>query len=383
MSNRVVLYMLGSFGPGGAERQLLTLLGALDRSRWTPVVLAMRDGILADEFHRLATTYAIGKRRKIEPSVPFRIRRIIDKHKPDVVHTQMPTANSWGRAAIALRPIGRPVVIATELSIDNWKRWYHLAIDHAFMPLTDAVLGNSQAVARYLIEHDRLPARKVFYIPNGLDLARAQRHLREPEQDRIRRRASLGLAPTDFVIGHVGRPTKPKRIDILLDVFERVHRDIPGAKLLRVTQDPRPYEVPIAEAFAQGVHMRGLDESVIIHPFTDDISAMMSMFDVLVQTSSEEGLPNVVMEAMAMNVPVVATAAGGTPELVAHAETGWLTPICDTDTLVEGIRNAHDNPDRVRTWATAARRLIESDYSDRSMADRTVELYEQLLQKRI
>lgn len=382
MRPRVAVQMLGTLGAGGAERQLLTFIDGMDRARWEPVVIAMTGGLLEDEFRSTVETHVLGKRRKVEVGLPFRIRAILNRLHPDVVHTYMFTANTWGRLAVMLWPHNRPIVVGFEGNIETWKGPFHNAADRVLLGVTDAMIGNSHAVSRYLIEHDHVPASKVHTIQNGIDLRRAQRYLRCPAEERERLRRALGLMPTDFVIGHVARPSSVKGLALLLDVIERFHREEPSARLLRVGPPPLAIEEEAAAAFDRGVRERGLADVVIAHPFTPDISAALVVMDALVQTSWQEGLPNAVMEAMSMEVPVVATSAGGTSELVHHGETGWLVATGDLDGLIDGLRTVRAHPDVAWAWLGPARRLIETEYSVQALVGRTVELYEQLLRRR-
>jgi len=190
------------------------------------------------------------------------------------------------------------------------------------------------------------------------------------------------LSEDDYVVGHIGRPAVAKGLEVLADVVDRLRRVRPGVRLLRVGPPPQPMDVPFAEAFDRSIKERGIADIVVRQPFSEDISKVLSVMDVLVQTSHQEGLAGVVMEAMAMELPVVATAAGGTAEVIRHRETGWLVQPGDGDGLVEGLQHARDNAHAAQEWARAARELIETDYSDDAMVNRTVALYEHLLARR-
>ena len=383
MKPRVVMLVMGTLGAGGAQRYLLTFLRGLDRSRWCPVVCSMRGGPLADDVRQLAPTHVLDKRRKVELGLLGRIRRLLDRYQPAIIHTSMSTANTWGRLAVALRPSDRPVVIASEHGVESWKNLLHLAADRVLMGVTDAVVGHAKAISRHLIEHDRLSPDKVFTIPTVADIERAQRHLGCGPEERAARRARLGFAQEHFVVGHVGRAHPVKGLETLLDVIERLHELDPSARLLRVAKPPLPDEAATAAAFDRAVRDRGLEDVVRKCPFSKDISYALSMMDVLIQTSVSEGVPTSPMEAMAMELPVVATAAGGTSEVVRHRQTGWLAPVGDRDGLVAGLRHVRSDADEARRWGVAARRLIESEYSPAVMVSRTTDLYEYLLQKRL
>lgn len=386
MKRRVVLYVLGTLHAGGAERQVLTLIKGLDRSRWDPLVCSTRTGTLAGEFAETCPTHVLGKTRAIEPKTLTGLMAVLRQYRPVVVHTYLSTANTWGRLAVMLSQIARtherPVVVASERSIDTWKTPVHLFADRLLLGVTDALVCNSQAVARYVIEHDRIPAGRVLVIPNGIDLKRVQAYLGCSADKRAARRAALGFQPNDFVIGHIGRSSVFKGLGVLADVLDRMRTKDARAHLLRVAQPPLPDEVAPAVAFGQAIRQRGIADAVVVHPFTPDISAVLAVMDALVQTSTHEGLPNVVMEAMAMEVPVVVTAAGGTVELVEHRKTGWIVPVGDVEGLAAGLERVMRHRSEANEWACVARRRIETEYSVEAMVTRTVGLYERLLERR-
>ncbi len=381
-----VMYVIGGLNAGGAERQLLTLVQGLDKTLWNPVVCSMRSGTLFEEFTAAAPVHLLGKSRVVDLRALARLVGLVRHYRPAVIHTYMSTGNTWGRLAaliaFAVRPEALPVIVASERSIDTWKSSLHRGIDRALLGATDAMSCNSIAVARYLTECDRVPRARVATIPNGIDLRRVQRLLGCPAEERVARRAALGFRPDDFVIGHIGRSSAVKGLDLLVDVFDRVRREVPSVRLLRLAQPPLPDEVAPAQAFVRQLQERGLTGAVVMHPYTTEITAVLVTLDALVQTSLSEGLPNVVMEAMAMEVPVVVTAAGGTVELVRHRQTGWIVPVGDREGLIAGLRYVRSHPEQAGLWARAARQVIERQYTHEAMVARTVALYGRLLVRR-
>ena len=381
MTAHTVFYTLGVIGPGGQERQILTIVRNLDPTRWKVVVVGTEAGALCDDFARYADVHVLRDSGPVHTGRLGQMRRLLDKYQPSIVHTSLFTGNTWGRLGVALRPINRPLVIMQEGSIDSWKGIAHRVVDRLLLGVTDAVVGNSQAVSRYLIEHERVPPHLVRTIPNGIALERAQQALGEPTEERRARRAELGIGDEHFVIGHVGRFDPVKGLDVLLDAFTHVHRQLPNARLLRVAQPPIRPEIPIAAAWDQTVRDRGLEGAIVNHPYTRNISAVYNICDAVVQTSWREGLSNVILEAMAMERSVVATAVGGTPEVVHHRRTGWIAPPGDVNGLASGLLHAYHNPIEARQWGIAGRKLVESEYTVERLVERTVSLYETMLNR--
>jgi glycosyltransferase involved in cell wall biosynthesis len=113
----------------------------------------------------------------------------------------------------------------------------------------------------------------------------------------------------------------------------------------------------------------------------DPIADFYHALDLFVQSSELEGLPNVILEAMAFEVPVVATGAGGTSDLVRDGSTGWLVPTNDVDGLAGAMREALNDPVARRSRATAARRLVEAEFSFRVRCARLDDFYDDLLRR--
>ncbi len=382
---RVVFFVLGVLGPGGQQRLLLSILRGLNRDRWTPVVVGTQTGAFVDE---LATQCDV---HVLDPGGPAHVRRLpamlrlLDQYRPAVVHSMLSTGNTWGRLAVAVGPKPRPAVVMQEGNVDTWKTPAHRVIDRVLLGVTDAAVGNSHLVSRYMMDVDRVPPHMMHTIPNGIDLQRAQSALGESPEERRRRRGELGLGDDHLVVGNVGRFDPVKGLDVLLDTFADLHRRLPNARLLRFAQPPLSNELEFAEQWERDLVRRGLTDTVITvidEPYTGDVSSVFGLCDAVIQSSWREGLPTVLMEAMAMERPIVATAAGGTSELIQQLRTGWIVDPGDWRGLADGLMYACSRPREARAWARAGRHLIETEYSESLLVERTTQLYDRLLDAR-
>jgi len=127
----------------------------------------------------------------------------------------------------------------------------------------------------------------------------------------------------------------------------------------------------------QAVVEAGLSETFIFLGFRSDVRDLLSMFDIFVLPSLYEGLPNVILEAMATNLPVVATSVDGTVELVDDGETGYLVPPRDPGALVAKIGNLLESADLRRQFGRAGRKKVEEQYSLELQVENFQNLYEQ------
>ncbi len=146
-------------------------------------------------------------------------------------------------------------------------------------------------------------------------------------------RASLGIAADHIAIGAVGRLEPQKRFDLLLEAFAVVHARKPEARLI-IAGDGS-----LNKPLTDQRNALGLQDSVIMAGHVTDVIGLHHAFDLFVQSSDYEGTPNSVLEAMAMETPIVATEAGGTAELVHDGEHGRIIPIGKVDRLISGDRS--------------------------------------------
>jgi N-acetyl-alpha-D-glucosaminyl L-malate synthase BshA len=201
--------------------------------------------------------------------------------------------------------------------------------------------------------------REIEVIPNFLDCALHRRRA-VPE---LRKRFAPDLA-TRIVI-HVSNFRPVKRIDAVMQIFARIRRQVP-AKLLLVGDGPE-----LATAYRL-IRELDLSDSVEALGAQEEVQSLLSIADVFLLPSSQESFGLAGLEAMACEVPVVASAVGGLPEVIENGVTGFLHPLEDLDGMAASAVELLRNPARHRAMAAAARERV----ADRFCADRVVPMYE-------
>jgi len=189
-------------------------------------------------------------------------------------------------------------------------------------------------------------------------------------------RDSLGFGSTDVVIGSVGRLEPQKRFDLLIDAFAEARQAHPGLRLV-IAGDGS-----LAGSLRAQVDRLALGSSCLLLGHRSDVVDLHHAFDLYVQSSDYEGTPNAVLEAMALETPVVATDVGGTSQLVADGRDGLIVPLRDHAALVRAIDAVVCQPNQAKARATAARRRIETDLSFSTRMARVEEIYEELMAHR-
>ncbi|HLC41186.1 MAG TPA: glycosyltransferase, partial [Methylomirabilota bacterium] len=286
---------------------------------------------------------------------------LIRREAIHLVHTHS-SIDSW-LGGMAARLTGRPVVRSRHVSVpvrNGWNPVYSL--------LADRILTSGQAVRRLLVRAGVRPG-KIVSLPAGVDFDRFRPGVLP---DRVREEFQLAWP----VLGSVAMFRGSKGHLDLLDAFALVRFRFPQAKLLFVGDGGRR---PMVEAVARE---RELKDAVIFTGFREDVAALLSAMDVFVLASTRtEGVPQSLVQAMAMKVPVVATATGGIPEVVEDGKTGLLVKPRDPHALASALEASLGNPDAARERAERARDLVSRHYSRDAAMDRLEVVYRSLLQR--
>ncbi|MGH3003193.1 MAG: glycosyltransferase family 4 protein [Gaiellaceae bacterium] len=300
------------------------------------------------------------------------LRSLVRRERPDVLNTHTAKAGTTGRVAALLAGRARPRAVHTfhghVLSgyFDTRRERAFRTIERALAHATDRVVAVSDQVRDDLIRLRVAPPAKITVVGYGFDLD--ARVASSPEAIR-EKRAAAGVADAEFVIGWAGRLSEIKRpLDLV-----RVAAGVSGSRLVLAGDGELR---PAVERLAAEL---GLGERVRLLGYVEDMGAWYGVFDAFLLTSANEGAPVVAIEALAAGVPVVATDAGGTRNVVDDGETGFLAPVGAIDELAERVVRLRDDPElRARLGAAGAERMRER-FSTARMTDGYQAVYEQIL----
>ncbi|WP_165234851.1 glycosyltransferase [Aquisphaera insulae] len=337
---------------GGAERALVNLATQLDRGRWEPSVIALGgEGELAVELRRAGIDCeCLGGSPRRPFAVVARLIRALRRRRPELVQSFLFHANLAARLAAPFA--GRPWVIGGLRVAEREKGW-HLTLDRITGWLAAGSVCVSEGVRRFSVQAGRLDPRRLTVIPNGIDPRPYDVAAAVP-------RSELGIPDHAFLAIQVGRLTLQKGLAPLLDAAERVIPDCPDWHLALAGDGPdRGWlldRIAGSEVLNGRIHWLGPRR---------DVPDLLATADLLVLASLWEGMPNVVLEAMAARRAVVATAVEGTDELVIPGETGWLVPPDDPPALAAALGEAARDPATCRALGLAGRARVEREFSIR------------------
>lgn len=368
-----ILHAVDSLASGGTE---LVSAALIDRTegRFQHAVCALRGtGPAGNGVTTLTVpTTFLDKRQGHDWGLALRIARLCRKLRPQVVH-----ARNWGTmdAVIGARLARVPVVIHSDHGRDlNDLDGLHrgrVRVRRLLAPFIDMHVAVSAHLQRWLIEQVRVRPEKVRVVHNGVDATRF-----EPLRERDGVRRQHGYGPTDLVFGAVGRLTPVKDYRTLIDAFQVVSAQHPHSRLIFVGDgSERP-------AMEEQLRHRGLADRVRLVGYRDNVAQWLGIMDVFVHPSRMEGMSNAVLEAMAVALPVVATAVGGTPEIVEHGVTGLLVPPAAPAALSAAMMSYCGNDHVREVHGAAGRERVEKHYPMLKMIAGYTEVYCDALTRR-
>jgi glycosyltransferase involved in cell wall biosynthesis len=295
-------------------------------------------------------------------TVVWRLARALRRFRPAILQTFLFHANLAGRIAgriAGVRTIVSGIRVAEKRSrfplvLDRWTNW-----------LVKMNICVSRGVADFSIRAAGLSPQKIIVIPNGVDVARFSSTTPVDL-------AQFGIPSGSQVLLTVGRLDRQKGLGDLIEAAALVIPKYPRAHFLLVGEGPE--RAPIERL----VRAKGLTDHVHLAGWRPDIPELLAAGQALVLSSVWEGMPNVVLEAMAAGLPVIATRVEGTPESVTDGETGILVPPQSPAALAAGIEGLLDDAARAGAMGRAGRERAAAHFSWDAMVDRYNELYASL-----
>jgi len=361
---------------GGPEKTILLGTARTDRERYRITVCYLREE--GDRLYRiderareLGVDYVeVRERHPFDPRIWRSLKEIVRDRRIQVVHAHDYKTNAL--AWMLSKRLGVKIMsTAHGYTGESRKERFYYAIDKRVLARFPRVIAVSEELRDELVRKGSRPER-VTTILNAIDPDR----FRYDPARRAACRAQFGIPEDAIALGSVGRVEVQKRFDIQVDLMRRLREEGRAVQLLVAGTGSR---MPSLE---RRIEEAGLQGTCRLLGQVDDVPALHHALDLFVQSSDYEGTPNVVLEAMALEPPVVATAAGGTADLVRDGVDGRIVACGDRDGLLAAIREALDDPDARARWAASARRRVETDLSFGQRMASVERIYDELMGRR-
>ncbi len=365
---RRLLVAIDEMEVGGSQRQIVQLLHAIDRRRWSPELVYFRQpSFLVEQLRDTGIpVHHVAKRARIDPLFLLRLRGLLRRGRYDVVHAFSLTAELWALLATRFL-IPRPRLVASIRGLyeDRSTRFWWLK--RLVLRRSAAVIGNSRAGISVAARRCRMSETDFVAIGNGIDMPTPL-----SEAERLDLRMRVGV-PEGRIFGvFVGRLVAVKNPFCLLDALARL--PAPQRPWIALVGDG-----PLRDEIARRRHELGLDDDLTLLGERADARRLMLAADFLVLPSRSESLSNALLEAMAAGCPPLASAVGGTVEAIEHERTGLLFPDDDRIALSAGLRRLSEDAPLRRRLAAAARERVCREHAPSALAAATMAVYDTCL----
>jgi glycosyltransferase involved in cell wall biosynthesis len=368
-----VAIIIDSLKIGGAQRLISAYASTASAHGLQPVIITMREGgapYLVDSIRSSGT-------RVITLQAPtlFSVRRlrqlitIIKDEKVDIVQTHLIYSNILGSLAAHFAGVA---VIATLHSTTvrvGLKSWILKLIEnYCLRRFATRILAVGRVVADF--HRDSYGDRHIDVIPNGIPKPEIQEIQEIEERDRLRQ--EITGDGSDSIIITVGRFSRAKGYEDMIEAFNLLHQRASSPKLLMVGSGGN------VNSIKAQIDSLNLTQSVILAGERDDVNQLLALSDVYASSSHREGLPLAVLEAMMVGLPVVATSVGDIPNVVTE-ETGVVVPPHRPELLAAALEELLKNPEKRQAMGRAAQLRAQNEYSVDAWMKRHLDLYNKVL----
>jgi glycosyltransferase involved in cell wall biosynthesis len=348
---------------GGQHQVLLTARGLSARGHRV-VVVAHPDGELRRRLPADMEVVPFVTRNEVDVPAAWRLSRVIRDLQPDLVHAHDPHGVAAAATALSIAsPARRPALVAARrvdfhLKANSFSRWKYRQVDR-FVTASEAI--------RAMLLQDGVSPDRVVTVHEGIDVERVVAV--EP----MNVREEYWFPPHSLIVGNIAALVPHKGQKFLIDAAALVVREMPEARFLVLG------EGELHASLEHQIRHLHLAQHVVLAGFRADVLGVLKGLDLFVLSSVTEGLGTSLLDAMAAERPIVATRAGGIPEVVVHGETGLLVPPRDGAALAAAILEMLRDPVRRQRCAAAGFARVRERFSVDRMVDETLGVYAALV----
>lgn len=358
-----ILLIITSLGIGGAQRQVCDLADEFIKAGHQVLLIAMSKDIIVRPQSNKVEIVAFNMAKTLHGfiSAYWKARNLIKCFKPDVIHSHMVHANLFARYLRLSVNIPKLICTAHSSNEGGWGRMLAYRLTDS---LCDFSTNVSQEAMDISVKRGAVPSQRIAAMYNGIDAKRFSFNL----TSRSRMRAELGVGENTPLLLAVGRLSVAKDYPNLLSAFSVLATNLKDVQLAIIgsgEEQDRLTAMVAAQGLKERIHFLGLRR---------DVSDWMSAADVYVMSSAWEGMPLVLLEAMACKRVVVATDCGGVKEVLGDA--GILVPAKNSEALATAINQALSlDPMTAKKIGTQAREYVIRNYSLDAVAAKWIDLY--------
>ena len=351
---------------GGEQQTVYLLRGLAERGLRAEAVFQAGSPAAQRAREVGARVHELPMRMEADLPAALRIARLVRRRGIEILHSHTSHAHALASLATNVLRAGCRLVVHRRIEFPPGTGPLGLG-SLKYCRGVDAYIAVSQGVAAALVEAG-IPPWRIFCVHSVTDHLRFAQAKPDPSL-----RDELGVPADAFVIGNVGYLVGHKDHDNLVRAAAIAVRYVPNLWVVIVGTGP------LQEQIAARAQELGLSERVVFTGFRDDIPQLQRMFDIFVLSSTQEGIPGALLEAMASGCPVVATDAAGVREAVPDGATGIVVPTRDPAALAAGIVRLATEPETARRLAVAARERVARCFTVDALTEQTLAVYRRVL----
>lgn len=367
-----VIHLVEELTIGGLEKTLTAIVLNLNKEKYNVSVWCLREGgFFADKLVKEGIDVKILHiSTSRNPLSIYKLYRLLKSRKFDIIHTHAYSAGTIGRVSAFLA--GIPIIISHNHSIyDYYHKYYHF-VEWFLSLITDRVICISEAVNRFANETQRINARKLITIHNGIDDVCTVTEKRCSDLKK-----ELCIPINHSVIGTIAHLEEHKGVKYFLE----------SASLLLATRKDISFLLVGEGALKGELKKRCVDlkieKNVIFAGERSDISEILFSIDIFVLPSLREGLPLAILEAMACGKPVIATNVGGIPEIVKNGVNGILVSPRDPEALYRAMGKLLNNREMREEMGRNGKKMCSESFNFKTMLEKIENLYDFLLCEKV
>lgn len=370
--NKILYISTFSSLKGGGQKSLFLLLERLNRKKIFPILLCPSEGDFPEKAAQLGIEKIILKMESLKglnlfaiAAAIWKLRKLIKKRKVDLIHTDSPRTTLY--ASIISRWTGRPLI--WHVRVSTGEPYFY---ERFLYSLSSKIIAVSEACQKRFIGFPGAN-QKVRVIYNGVDTQEFN-----PEIDRQAFREEIKIGKEEILVGMVGRVSPSKGCEDFLNAARQVVDKNSKIKFVIVGKGEDDYQNYLKNL----VHRFGIDKHIQILTFRDDIRSVLAGLDILVNASRDserEGFSRVIIEAMSVSIPVIATRVGGNSEAVEDPSSGILIPLENPARLAEAILELAGDEEKRGKLGLKARERVKSLFTIEDNVRKTEEIYDELL----
>ena len=349
----------------GGEQQLLNLLQGLNKRNITSH-LACQPGSAMEERAKNAgiEVFPVAMHGEVDLLASYRLRRLITRFRYDILHSH--TSHAHTLAFFASLGTKTRLLVSRRVDFSIFRHSFLHLSGFKYHFMAHYYIAISHKIKNVLMA-DGIPAQRIFVVHSGIN---PERFVSSPRDALI---AEFSIRKDERVVVNIAHLAGHKGQKYLVRAIPLVLAKIPTARFFIVGGGEL---MPELQSLAASL---GLKQKLIFTGFRRDVGSFYQIANLFVMSSVQEGLGTAVIDALALGKPVVATHAGGIPEIIRDGENGRLVTSADPAALARGIIELLANPERAKQMGRRGQEMVRQKFSVDAIVDKNIEVYQQIL----